>query len=56
MVSFFTAKNATDAALALEKMAAAGDLACAEREFATLVSEIERLQLSLQAVYEESPV
>jgi signal transduction histidine kinase/DNA-binding response OmpR family regulator len=55
MVSFFAAKSATSAALALEKMGAAQDLTCAEREFATLVREIERLQMAFQTVGEESP-
>jgi two-component system sensor histidine kinase/response regulator len=53
MVSFFAAKSATSAAQALEKMGAAGDLGCAEREFVTLVSEIERLQVALQSVCKE---
>jgi signal transduction histidine kinase/CheY-like chemotaxis protein len=47
MVSFFGAQTTTAAAVALERTAAAGDLAGAEREFVTLVNEIERLQLAL---------
>jgi signal transduction histidine kinase/DNA-binding response OmpR family regulator len=54
MVSFFNAHTATGAAYALEKMGTAGELAGAEREFAALVQEIERLQAALQLVFQEA--
>jgi CheY-like chemotaxis protein len=55
MVSFFNAHAATGAAYALEQMGTAGGLATAEREFASLVKEIERLQAPLKSVCEEVP-